>query len=133
MKTTQKLLVVVSKSSATLKIRLEVSQTNKLPSQKSNLCDPTTHSCHLPKGDCDLNKIVPHRLMYFMHCSQLVNCLGKIKLCSFVGAGMPMGVDSGISTAHISPHSFFLCLLPVDQDVKLSATASSTIPICILP
>jgi hypothetical protein len=53
---------------------------------------------------------------------QLVNYLGKILMFDLVGVDVSLGVQFEVSKASSSP-SVFLCLLPVDQDVKPSAAA----------
>lgn len=62
--------------------------------------------------------------MYFWLSPQLINCLKRIKKCGLVGGSLSLGVGFKVSKAHSRPSSsLFLYLLPMDQDVKLSAVA----------
>jgi hypothetical protein len=48
------------------------------------------------------------------------SCLRKIRRFGLVGLSVSLGVDFEVSEAHARPR-FSLSLLPVEQDLKLSA------------
>lgn len=50
-------------------------------------------------------------------------CLGRNRSCVHVGGGVSLGQALRVQKPTLGPISFFLCLLPADQDIKLSATA----------
>lgn len=52
---------------------------------------------------------------------QLVNCLGRIKMCGPLGGGMSLGLGYKISQTHVWPNPS-LSALPRDLDIKLSTT-----------
>lgn len=48
--------------------------------------------------------------------------MGRIRSCGFVEGDLSFGVGFQVSKAHARPSHCLLCLLPVDQNIKLSAT-----------
>lgn len=52
-----------------------------------------------------------------MFGSWLVECLGKIRKCGFLGGVVSLSADSEVSKAHTKP-SLSLCFLLVNQDVS---------------
>ena len=68
---------------------------------------------------------------WWMDCLRRIR---KIRRCGLIGGSVLLGMNLDVSKDCPKPSFFLSCLLPLSQDVKLSATTSAPcLPATMLP